>query len=31
MDVVVIGYEPGGIGEPELPDGQLPGAAATRS
>ena len=23
-DVVVIGYEPGGIGQPEVPDGQLP-------
>ena len=26
-DVVVIGYEPGGIGEPDLPEGENPYAA----
>jgi predicted acylesterase/phospholipase RssA len=26
-DVVVVGYDPGGIGEPDVPDGALPNAA----
>ena len=31
MDVVVIGYEPDGIGEPGLPDGELRQRGRARS